>query len=85
MRESYPCLEHGLMKWQYLTACVQMSHAQLVLPIHHASMQAKGEEACREWVNEANDYLIEHGSVSRAAYPEEYKWYNLAVGVSLSD
>ena len=73
------------MMWEDLAACVQMNHAQLVLPIHHDSMQVKGEEACREWVNKVNDYLIEHGSVSRAAYPEKYKWYNLAVSISLSD
>ena len=47
-------------------------------------MQVKGEEACREWVNKANDYRIEDGSVSRAAYPEKHKWYNLAIRVSLS-
>ena len=48
-------------------------------------MQIKREEACGEWVNKANDYRIEHRSVSRAAYPEKYKWYNLAVSISLSN
>jgi hypothetical protein len=48
-------------------------------------MQVKGEEACREWVNEVHNYRIERGSVSRSAYPEKYKCYNLAVSVSLSD
>jgi hypothetical protein len=48
-------------------------------------MQVNGEEACREWVDEVKDCLIEHGSVSRAAYPEKYKWCNLAASISLRD
>jgi hypothetical protein len=39
---------------------------KLVLPIHHDTMLVTGEEARREWVNEVNDYLIEHGSVWRS-------------------
>jgi hypothetical protein len=73
------------MMWEDLVACVQMSHAQLVLPIYHDSMQVNGEEACREWVDEVKDCIIEHGSVSRAAYPEKYKWCNLAASISLMD
>ena len=57
----------------------------LYCPFTIDSMQVKGEEACREWVNKVNDYRIEHGSVSCAAYPEKHKWYNLAIRISLSD
>jgi hypothetical protein len=85
MRQSYLCLERGLMMWKDLAARVQMIHTQPVLPVHHDTMQVKGEEARREWVNEVNDYLIEHGPVSRAAYPEKHKWFTLAIRISLSD
>ena len=77
--------ERGLMMWEDLAACAEMSHAQIVLPVHHDSMQIKGEEACREWVNKANEYLIEHGSVSRVAYLQKYKWYDISVSISLSN
>jgi hypothetical protein len=76
-------LRRGPMMSEDLAACAQMSHAQIVLPVHHDSMQVKGKETCREWVNKANEYLIEHDSVSRAAYLQKYKWYDLAVGISL--
>jgi hypothetical protein len=73
------------MMWEDLAARVQIIHAQPVLPIHHDSIQVKGEEARREWVKKPNDYRIKHGSVSRSAYPEKHKWFNLAVSISLSD
>jgi len=77
--------DRGLMMWEDLAACAQMSHAQIVLPVHHDSMQVKGKEACCEWVKKANDYLIEHGSISRVAYPEKYKWYDISVSISLDN